>query len=256
MKEDEKAPFTSHLEELRSRLIICFSAVGAAFVGAYFFKEKLFEILMKPLTDVMGEGEKLIFTNLPEAFFVYLKTALLAGVLAASPVLLYQFWKFVAPGLYKKERQVLLPVVFLCSFFFIGGSLFGYFIVFPYGFEFFLGFATEFIRPLPSMKEYFSFASKVLIAFGVVFELPLIITLFARLGFVSVEFLKKNRKYALLLFFIGAAILTPPDVVTQVMMALPLMVLYEISIIGARVFARKNPYEEETGKDDTLGEEE
>jgi sec-independent protein translocase protein TatC len=249
MKEEDKAPFTAHLEELRSRLIVSFVAVGVGFFVAYFFKEKLFELLMKPLTDVLGEGDKLIFTNLPEAFFVYLKTAFLAGVMAASPVILYQFWKFVAPGLYKKERVVLLPVVFLCSFFFIGGALFGYFIVFPYGFKFFLGFASEFIRPLPSMKEYFSFASKLLIAFGVVFELPLIITLFSRLGLVSVSFLKKNRKYALLLFFIGAAILTPPDVITQIMMAVPLMFLYEISIIGARIFARKNPYEDEESEE-------
>ena len=250
MREDEKAPFQSHLEELRSRMIWSFAAIGVGFVGAYFFKERLFELLMKPLTDVMGEGDKLIFTNLPEAFFVYLKTAFLAGVLVASPVILYQFWKFVGPGLYEKERRVLLPVVFLCSFFFIGGALFGYFVVFPYGFQFFLGFATEYIKPLPSMKEYFGFASKVLIAFGVVFELPLIITLFARLGFVSVDFLKKNRKYAILLFFIGAAILTPPDVVTQVLMALPLMVLYEISIVGARIFGRKDPHEEEGEGDD------
>ena len=238
MKEEDKAPFTAHLEELRSRLIVSFIAVGVGFFVAYFFKEKLFELLMKPLTDVMGEEDKLIFTNLPEAFFVYLKTAFLAGIMAASPVILYEFWKFVAPGLYKKERRVLFPVVILCSFFFIGGALFGYFIVFPYGFKFFLGFATEFIRPLPSMKEYFSFASKLLIAFGVVFEMPLIITLFSRLGLISVEFLKKNRKYAILLFFVGAAILTPPDVITQIMMAVPLMFLYEISIIGARVFAR------------------
>lgn len=245
MKEEDKAPFTAHLEELRSRLIVSFIAVGVGFFVAYFFKEKLFELLMKPLTDVMGEEDKLIFTNLPEAFFVYLKTAFLAGIMAASPVILYEFWKFVAPGLYKKERRVLFPVVILCSFFFIGGALFGYFIVFPYGFKFFLGFATEFIRPLPSMKEYFSFASKLLIAFGVVFEMPLIITLFSRLGLISVDFLKKNRKYAILLFFIGAAILTPPDVITQIMMAVPLMFLYEISIIGARVFARKNPYQNE-----------
>ncbi len=249
MKEEDKAPFTAHLEELRSRLIVSFVAVGIGFFIAYFFKEKLFEVLMKPLTDVMGEGDKLIFTNLPEAFFVYLKTAFLAGIMAASPVILYEFWKFVAPGLYKKERVVLLPVVFLCSFFFIGGALFGYFIVFPFGFKFFLGFATEFIRPLPSMKEYFSFASKLLIAFGVVFEMPLIIMLFSRLGLISVEFLKKNRKYAILLFFIVAAILTPPDVITQIMMAVPLMFLYEISIIGARIFARKNPYENEESQE-------
>ena len=111
--------------------------------------------------------------------------------------------------------------------------------IFPWGFKFFLGFASETIRPLPSMKEYMSFSSKLLLAFGLVFELPLILTFLARLGVVSVEFLKKNRKYALLLFFAGAAILTPPDVVTQIMMAMPLMLLYEISIIGARIFGKK-----------------
>jgi sec-independent protein translocase protein TatC len=131
------------------------------------------------------------------------------------------------------------PIVLLSSFFFIGGALFGYFIVFPWGFKFFLGFATETIRPLPSMKEYFAFSAKLLLAFGLVFELPLVLTFLARLGIVSVDFLKRNRKYALLLFFAGAAILTPPDVVTQVMMAVPLMVLYEISIIGAKIFGKK-----------------
>ncbi len=253
MNEDEKTPFTVHLEELRTRLIVCFVAVGIGFSVSYFFKEQLFQILIKPLTDVMGEDDQLIFTNLPEAFFVYLKCALLAGVMISAPVILYEFWRFVAPGLYQKEKKVLLPVVLLCSFFFIGGALFGYFMVFPYGFKFFLGFATEYLKPLPSMKEYFSFASKILIAFGIVFELPLIITLFSRLGLVSVEFLKKNRKYALLLFFIGAAILTPPDVVTQAMMALPLMVLYEISILGARIFKRRTFLEDEgkTAEDQT-----
>ncbi|HBF43694.1 MAG TPA: twin-arginine translocase subunit TatC, partial [Desulfobacteraceae bacterium] len=146
--------------------------------------------------------------------------------------------------LYQKEKRLLLPVVFLSSAFFIGGALFGYYVVFPWGFKFFLGFASETIRPLPSMKEYLSFSSKLLLAFGLVFELPLVITFLAKLGLVSVEFLKKNRKYALLLFFAGAAILTPPDVVTQVMMALPLMVLYEVSIIGARIFGKKKSAED------------
>ncbi len=157
----------------------------------------------------------------------------------AHPVIIYQFWMFVAPGLYDREKRMMIPIVLLSSFFFIGGALFGYFIVFPFGFDFFLGFATETIRPMPSMKEYLSFSAKLLLAFGLVFELPLVLTFLARLGIVSVDFLKKNRKYALLLFFVGAAILTPPDVVTQIMMALPLMVLYEISIIGARIFGRK-----------------
>jgi sec-independent protein translocase protein TatC len=239
MHDEDKIPFTSHLDELRRRLIIAFIAVAIGFVAAYGFKEYLFEILVRPLKLVMAEGDTLIFTNLPEAFFTYLKVAFLTGIGLASPVIIYQFWMFVAPGLYDKEKRMLLPIVFLSTLFFVGGALFGYFIVFPYGFEFFLGFATETIRPMPSMKEYLSFAAKLLLAFGVVFELPLVITFMAKLGLVTVPFLKRNRKYAILLFFAGAAILTPPDVVTQVMMALPLMLLYEISIIGARIFGRK-----------------
>jgi len=239
MNEDDKVPFTSHLEELRRRLIICFIAVAVGFVVSYGFKEKLFEILMHPLQLAMAKGDTLIYTNLPEAFFTYLKVAFLTGIGLASPVIIYQFWMFVAPGLYEKEKRLLLPIVFLSTLFFVGGALFGYFIVFPYGFKFFLGFATETIRPMPSMKEYLSFAAKLLLAFGIVFELPLVITFMARLGLVTVPFLKRNRKYAILLFFAGAAILTPPDVVTQVMMALPLMLLYEISILGARIFGRK-----------------
>jgi sec-independent protein translocase protein TatC len=245
MDEQEKIPFTEHLEELRKRLIVCFIAVGIGFVLSYGFKEKLFQILTRPLISVMQTGDKLIFTGLPEAFFTYLKVAFLSGIILATPVIFYQFWMFVAPGLYDKEKQLMAPIVFLSTFFFVGGAFFGYFIVFPYGFKFFLGFASEIIRPLPSMREYLGFASKLLLAFGLVFELPLIITFLARLGMVSVSFLKKNRKYALLLFFVGAAILTPPDVVTQIMMALPLILLYEISIIGARIFGKKKSDEDD-----------
>jgi sec-independent protein translocase protein TatC len=248
MREDEKLPFTSHLEELRKRLITAFIAVGVGFVVSFGFKERLFGILVQPLINVMKEGENLIYTGLPEAFFTYLKVSLLTGLIVASPILLYQFWMFVAPGLYQKERRLMVPIVILSSFFFIGGALFGYFVVFPWGFKFFMGFATETIRPLPSMKEYFGFSAKLLLAFGLVFELPLVLTFMAKLGIVSVDFLKKNRKYALLLFFAGAAILTPPDVITQVLMAMPLMVLYEISIIGAKIFGKKKP-EENKSKD-------
>ena len=245
MNEEDKIPFTAHLEELRTRLITCSIAIGVGFAVAYFFKEKLFQILTRPLMKVMQSGDKLIFTGLPEAFFAYLKVALLTGIILAAPVLLYQFWLFVAPGLYKKERKLLIPIVFLSTLFFVGGAFFGYFIVFPFGFKFFLGFASETIRPMPSMKEYLTFATKLLLAFGVVFELPIVITFMARLGIVSVEFLKKNRKYALLIFFAGAAILTPPDVITQLMMAFPLMILYEISIIGAKIFGKKKESDEE-----------
>ncbi|WP_299978494.1 twin-arginine translocase subunit TatC [Desulfobacula sp.] len=245
MSKEEKSPFTEHLGELRDRLVRSFIAVGIGFVVAYFFKEKLFEILIAPLVTAMGENgnAQMIFTGLPEAFFTYLKVALLTGIIFATPVLFYEFWMFVSPGLYRAEKKYFLPIVFLSVFFFAIGASFGYFIVFPYGFKFFLGFATETISAMPSMKEYLSFASKMLLAFGFVFELPLVLTFMARMGLVTVPFLKKNRKYALLLFFVGAALITPPDVVTQIMMALPLMLLYEISIIGAKIFGKKKAEE-------------
>jgi len=239
MEHEEKMPFTAHLEELRWRLIVVFIAVGVGFLLSYGFKETIFEILMRPLISVMGDGDKMIFTNLPEAFFTYLKVSLLSGIMLASPVILFQIWMFIAPGLYSEERKLILPFVFLSTLFFVGGALFGYFVVFPYGFQFFLSFASENIQAFPSMKEYLSFSSKLLLAFGIVFELPLFITLMARLGMVTPTFLKQNRKYAILLFFVGAAIITPPDVVTQIMMAFPLMLLYELSIFGAKIFQRK-----------------
>jgi sec-independent protein translocase protein TatC len=244
MDENEKLPFTAHLEELRSRLITCAVAVGVGFLISYGFRKQLFDILVAPLTAAMQSGDTLIYTNLPEAFFTFLKVSLISGLMVASPVIIYQFWMFVAPGLYDREKKLLAPIIVLSSIFFIGGSLFGYFIVFPWGFKFFLGFATETIRPMPSMKEYLAFSSKLLLAFGLVFELPLVLTFMARLGLVTVPFLKKNRKYAILIFFAGAAIITPPDVVTQVMMAMPLMVLYEISIFGAKIFGKKPPSED------------
>lgn len=240
MKEDDKIPFTAHLEELRKRLIICFIAIVVGFVIAYGFKEKLFEILTLPLVREMRPGDKIIFTGLTEAFFTYMKVSFLAGIFLASPVIIYQFWAFVSPGLYQKERKYLIPIVLLSAFFFIGGSLFCFFVVFPFAFRFFLSFATDVIQPLPSMNEYLNFASITILAFGAVFELPLVIVFFARLGIVTVEFLRKNRKYAILLIFIVAAILTPgPDVISQVLMAIPLMILYEISIIGAIFFGKK-----------------
>ncbi len=239
MTDPEKQPFTAHLEELRSRLIKCFIAVAVGFLAAYFFKEKIFHILTMPLMQAMKTGDHMVYTNLPEAFFTFLKAAFICGLMVASPVILYQFWMFVAPGLYDREKRLLFPIVLLSTIFFVGGALFGYFVVFPVGFEFFLSFATDTIRPMPSMKEYLGFSSKFLLAFGVVFEMPLVITFLAKLGVVSVALLTRFRKYAILAIFIVAAILTPPDVVSQVLMALPMMLLYEIGIIGARLFGRR-----------------
>ncbi len=246
--EEDKIPFTEHLEELRKRLIICFVAVGVGFILCFAVKEKLFEVLSRPLISLMQPGEKLIYTGLPEAFFTYMKLAFLCGILLASPVILYQFWMFVAPGLYTTEKRMVAPILILSTVFFLGGSFFGYFVVFPVGFRFFLGFATDSISPLLSMREYLSFASLFLFAFGLVFELPLVLIFLAKLGIVSVEFLQKNRKYAILLIFIVAAIVTPPDVISQSMMAFPMIVLYEISIIGARIFVGKKTVEKKDAR--------
>ncbi len=255
--QEKRSPFTEHLGELRDRLIHAFIAVGVGFVVAYFFKEQLFDILTAPLVTAMAKSgnAKLIFTGLPEAFFTYLKVALLAGIILATPVLFYEFWMFVSPGLYREEKKYMLPIIILSLIFFIAGASFGYFIVFPYGFQFFLGFTTETIQAMPSMKEYLSFASKMLLAFGFVFELPLVLTFLSRMGLVTPAFLKKNRKYALLVFFVGAAMITPPDVVTQIMMAMPLIILYEVGILGASAFSRKSSVQEEEGNDDENDEE-
>ncbi len=248
MNSNEKQPFMSHLEELRKRLIACAISVGVAFVIAYIFSERLFQLLILPLRRVMPAGDKLIFTNLPEMFFAYLKVAFVAGVLGAAPFIFYQLWLFVSPGLYQKEKRYAVPFVVSSTLLFVGGALFGYFVVFPFGFKFFMGFANEYVKALPSVKQYFSFSIKLLFAFGIIFELPVVIFFLTKIGVVTPEFLAKKRKYAILLAFIFGAILTPPDVVTQVMMAGPLILLYEIGILVSRL-ARKKKQEdvEDTG---------
>ena len=248
MEPDEKQPFMKHLEELRKRLVASAIAVGVCFVVAYIFSERLFEIMVLPLKAQMVNGEKLIFTNLPEMFLTYLKTAFIAAILGASPYIFYQVWMFVAPGLYQKEKKYLFPFVAFSSILFVGGSLFGYFVVFPFAFKFFLGFATDYIQALPSVKQYFSFTIKLLFAFGLVFELPVVIFFLTKIGLVTPAMLKQKRKYAILLTFVAAAILTPPDVFTQCLMAGPLIVLYELGIFISRIAVRKAAPEEENGQ--------
>ena len=161
-------------------------------------------------------------------------------MLLASPVIFYQIWRFVAPGLYKQEKRVLLPFSLLSAVCFLGGGSFGYFVVFPPAFRFLVGYSTDFLSPVPSVGEYFSLALRLLIAFGVVFELPIFMVLLAKIGIVNVSFLNRHRKYAILISFVIAAIVTPtPDVVNQMLMAVPLMVLYEVSIVAVWLFGRK-----------------
>lgn len=237
MESENKQPFLSHLEELRKRLIRCAIAVGIGFVVSYFFSERLFILLISPLNAVMPEGDQLIFTNLPEMFFTYIKVALICGIMLSAPLIFYELWMFIAPGLYKKEKESVIPFVLSSTILFVGGALFGFFIVFPFGFKFFIGFSNEYVKALPSVKQYFSFSIKLLFAFGLVFELPVATFFLTKIGLVTPEILKRNRKYSILGIFIMAAILTPPDVITQCMMAGPLIVLYEIGILVSK-FAR------------------
>ena len=177
---------------------------------------------------------------LPGGVFFYLKLALVCGLLLSCPVIFYQIWRFVAPGLFKHEKKVVIPFSLLSSFCFIGGAAFGYLVVFPPAFKFLVGYNNEFLTSLPAVSEYFTLAIRLLLAFGIIFEMPIFMVFLAKVGLVDTKFLNRNRKYAILINFVIAAILTPtPDVVNQMMMGIPLMILYEISVIAVWAFGRK-----------------
>lgn len=240
--EQSKMPLFQHLEELRTRLLICCLAVGAGFVACYFFSSRIFEILMKPWINAMPPGQpaKLIYTAPHEAFFVYMKVSFIAGTILAAPVILWQIWKFVAPGLYENEKRYMLPVIFFSSSCFISGVLFGYFVVIPVAFKFFASFSSEYITPMLRTTEYLSFANKMLLCFGIAFQLPVFAFFLAKMGVLSADFLKRKRKWAIVLVFVAAAVLTPsPDVVSQLLMAMPLLVLYEASVWIVHFFGAK-----------------
>jgi sec-independent protein translocase protein TatC len=235
-----RMPFTAHLQELRRRLVYSIIAVILGFAVCYYFSKPIFRIMMLPLLRVLPEGQQqLIYTGLPEAFFTYLKVGFWGGVILALPVIFYQLWQFIAPGLYRKERSYVIPFVIFSTLLFIVGGFFGYFVVFPFGFSFFVGFTDEYLRALPAVKEYFSLAIKLLFGFGIIFELPVIMVFLGKMGIVNAPLLARTRKYAIVLVFLVSAVLTPPDVISQVLMAVPLIVLYEISIILVRIIGRK-----------------
>jgi sec-independent protein translocase protein TatC len=233
-------PLTAHLEELRTRLIRSLIAVGVCFLICYAFKEKLFWIVSRPLIDVLPQGSFMIFTGLPEAFFTYLKISFFAGLLLASPFVLYQIWKFISPGLYQKEKKYVVPFVITSTLLFVGGVCFAYFLVLPPAYKFFVDFSTDFFRPMFTLKEYLSLTLKLLLAFGIVFEIPVFLFFMTKIGLVDSRTLARKRKYAILIIFIAAAILTPtPDAFTQILMALPMMVLYEVGILVSKWGERK-----------------
>jgi sec-independent protein translocase protein TatC len=233
------APIMSHIAELRKRLLLVLSAMVVASALAYVFVEDIYGFLVAPLAEAMdGQGaQRLIYTGLTEAFFTYLKVAIFAGVFLSFPVLLFQVWKFIAPGLYKTERNVFL--VFLLAtpvLFFLGGACV-YYLVLPMVWPFFLGFQTsgaETVLPIQleaRVSEYLDLIMTMIFAFGLCFQLPVILSLLARAGIINAGFLRKGRKYAVLIIFILAAFLTPPDVMSQLLLAFPMLVLYEISIL-------------------------
>ncbi len=232
-------PLTAHLEELRSRIIRSLIAVGLGFAVTYNFADALFAILTRPLMEA-GESVQLIGTGVAEAFFTKLKVSMIAALFVASPVIFYQIWQFVAPGLYDREKRYARPFVVFATLFFILGAVFCYFVVFPLGYAFFVEqYKTIGVAPAIRISEYLSFTARMLLAFGITFEMPVVTFFLARVGMVTHKTLFAFGRYAVLVIFILAAVLTPPDAASQVLMAAPLLVLYGISIGVAYAFGRE-----------------
>jgi sec-independent protein translocase protein TatC len=244
---EDKLPLTTHLEELKKRLVRSLIVIGIGFGVCYFFKDGLFNIITRPLLKVMPKDSYMIYTSLPEAFFTYMKVAFFASLFMTAPFWLYQIWKFISPGLYPREKKYVIPFVLTSTFLFVGGILFAYFLALPPAFGFFVEFSTDSLRPMFTMREYLSFALKLLLAFGVSFQLPVFIFFMTKVGIVDSRLLAKQRRYAILIIFVAAAVLTPsPDAFTQIIMAIPLMILYEMSVFIAK-FAEKKKKEAEAG---------
>lgn len=231
---------SGHLSELRRRLIICVCAWLPAFVLCYSFAEQLFQFIARPVRAALPQGSSLVFINATEPFFTYLKIAAFGGVLLALPVIFWQLWRFVAPGLYGHEKSIALPFVLASCACFAAGTWFGFLYVFPMVFRFLVRFGTGSgdIQAMLSMGAYLGLSSKLLLAFGLVFELPIVIFFLARMGIVDHHWLSRHRKYAVLVAFLVGAILTPPDIISQLSLAGPFMLLYEVGIVVARLFGK------------------
>lgn len=241
MNETAK-PLIEHLTELRTRLLHAFIAMAAGTGVCFFFVEDIYGFMVRPLAAAMGEGDtkRLIYTGLTEAFFTYFKVAFFAGIFLTFPFLLYQVWKFIAPGLYRDEKRAFLPFLVATPLLFFIGAAMVYFVVLPMAWPFFLSFQStgaETALPIQleaRVSEYLDLVMTLVFAFGLCFQLPVVLTLLARAGLITAQHLVSFRKYAIVLIFTVAAILTPPDVLSQIILAVPLLVLYEISILFIR----------------------
>ena len=223
--------FLEHLDELRKRLLISVAALLGGFLAAFAVISYIFEFIMRPLQEILPDGGRLVYTEPTEAFFLYIKIAALAGLVLAIPIILYQMWQFVAPGLYAREKKFAIPFVFFASVFFVGGALFSHYMLFPWAWTFLAGFTTDYMEFFPRIQPAFSLYVKLLLACGVVFQMPTVVFFLARVGAVTPGFLVQNTKYAILLIFVFAAVLTPTgDPVTLSLMAMPMVALYGLSI--------------------------
>jgi sec-independent protein translocase protein TatC len=235
-------PLTEHLEELRWRVVKAILAVAVGFGVAYLYSDRIFGILTAPIETVgAGSGVSMIGTGVAEAFFTKLKVSFISGVFAASPVLFYQAWQFISPGLHGHEKVYVVPFVVFATFFFFAGATFCYFTVFYVGYAFFIEqYETIGIEPALRISEYLSFSSRLLLAFGITFELPVVAFFLARVGVIDHQTLIKPWRYAIIIIVVLAAVLTPgPDVASQMLLAVPLMILYCFSILVAWAFHRK-----------------
>ncbi|WP_267523004.1 twin-arginine translocase subunit TatC [Campylobacter sp. MG1] len=231
-----------HLVELRNRLFKSIVAIVVAFFVCFSINDIILDFICQPLLDVMPKGSKIIFTKVQEPFFTAMKVSLFAGFIVSLPVIFWQFWRFVEPGLYENEKRLVIPFVISATTMFILGAAFCYYFVTPIAFGFLINFGAGSYEALPSIAEYVSFFTKLVIAFGAGYELPVVIFFLAKLGLVDDKTLLNNFRVAILIIFIFAAIMTPPDVFSQFLMAIPLIGLYAISILIAK---KVNPTEKD-----------
>ena len=246
-EKNNKSSFVEHLSELRSRLVRSIIYLFIFFVVCYFFAENIYSFLVAPYADAVKDDDtsrRMIFTALHETFITYLKVAFFAAMFIASPIILTQVWKFVAPGLYKNEKKALLPYLIATPTLFLLGGMLVYYLIMPLAIKFFLSFESQSqLGSLPiqleaKVNEYLSLIMRLIFAFGISFQLPVLLSLLARVGFIDSEYLQKRRKYVVIIIFVVAAILTPPDPITQIGLGIPLLILYELSILSVKIIEK------------------